>query len=113
MFGLLPTWSFDWSSAFFPEPDSPVELEVESASVDCVVVAVIASEPTVRSRLSSATVFVSITLTATAAPIATLSPPAAPFEFRVDSRSSVALIEAAPVKVSASPRADVRRSCGR
>src|SRR5438270_6160354 len=72
VFGLLPTWSFDWSSAFLPESDdSPDELDVESASVDCVVVAVTASDPTVRFRFSSATVFVSMTFTATAAPIAT------------------------------------------
>ena len=45
----------------------------------------------------------SMTLTATAAPIATLSPPAAPFELSVDSRSSLAVIEAAPVNFSAAP----------
>ena len=115
VFGLLPTWSLDWPSALLAgwsevlELDSPAELEVESASVVWEVVAPIVSEPAVRLWFRSATVFVSMTFTATAAPIATFLPPADAFEFRFDSRSSLAVIDAAPVNFAVAPEVFVPR----
>ena len=51
---------------------------------------------------------VSITLIATAAPIATSLPAADAFELRLESRSSVAVIDAAPVTVERGAGAEVR-----
>ena len=73
-------------------------------AVDDVSVAdVIASEPAVRSRRRVALVVTLITLTATAAPILTLSPPAEAFESRSAPTVSVAEIVALPVTVMLAP----------
>lgn len=85
------------------ESDSPFELASDLASVICVVVAPMVSEAAVRSRARSAIVVVSMTLIATAAPIATSLPAADAFESRLELRSSAAVIDASPVTVSAAP----------
>ena len=62
--------------------DSPFELANDFASLFDAVSAPIVSEAAVRSRVRSAVVVVLITLTATAAPIATSPPAAAASEVR-------------------------------
>jgi hypothetical protein len=77
--GLLLVWSLVWSSAFLPPPPlscSPAELASDFASLDASVDALTVRAPpvVVRLRSTSATVLVSMTLIATAAPIAASLP---------------------------------------
>src|ERR1051326_8698336 len=107
VFGFCFSWSFVWLSVLLPPSESffsPLALASDLASLDTSL-----DEPTVIApravmlRFRVADVVGPTMSMATAAPTATLSPPASAFESRLESSSSFAWMVAVPPRFIAAP----------